>query len=123
MSPRILIVDDDQTISSLFSLDCESRNSDIIVSSAFSGDEGIEAIDRLQPQVLVLDLRMSKGDGFHVLDHLKSIGSTMPVVVVTNYKNEEYERRCTEYGVRKYLVKHEHPMSRIVDTVRACIPS
>lgn len=123
MSARILIVDDDQTISSLFSLDCESRDSDVIIHTALSGDEGIEAIDRLQPQVLVLDLRMSKGDGFHVLEHLKSIGSTMPVVVVTNYKNEEYERRCTEYGVKKYLVKHEHPMSRIVDTVRACIPA
>lgn len=121
MSSRILIVDDDQTISSLFSLDCESRDADVIISSALSGDEGIEAIERLQPQVLVLDLRMSKGDGFHVLEHLKSIGSSMPVVVVTNYKNAEYERRCQEYGVRKYMIKHEHPMSRIVDTVTACM--
>ena len=122
MCARILIVDDDQTISSLFSLDCESRNSDIIINSAASGEEAIEAIERIRPQVLVLDLRMVKGDGFSVLDHLKSIGSTMPVVVLTNYKNATYESRCKEYGVRNYLIKHEHPMSRIVDTVQACLP-
>lgn len=123
MSHRILIADDDQTICTLFSLDCETRGSEAMVSAVSSGDAAIEAIDRLQPQVLVLDLRMSKGDGFHVLDHLKSIGSTMPVVVVTNYKSPAYEERCKEYGVKRYMIKHEQPMSRIVDTVHACLPS
>jgi NarL family two-component system response regulator YdfI len=121
MSARILIADDDQTICSLFSLDCETRGSDATVSTVASGDEAIIAIDRLKPQVLVLDLRMSKGDGFHVLEHLKETGSTIPVVVVTNYKNDAYEQRCKEYGVKNYMIKHEHPMSRIVDTVTACI--
>ena len=116
---RILIADDDHTICSLFSLDCENKNDDTIVSAAGSGQEAIDAIDRLQPEVLVLDLRMSKGDGFEVLDHLKKIGSTMPVVVLTNYKNETYEARCKEYGVREYMIKHEHPISRIVDTVHS----
>ena len=123
MSPRILLVDDDQTVCTLFSLDCETRGSDAYVSSVSNGDAAIEAIDRLQPQVLVLDLRMTKGDGFHVLEHLKTIGSTMPVVVVTNYKNDAYMERCKEYGVKRYMIKHEHPMSRIVDTVHACLPA
>jgi len=121
MSPRILIADDDRTICSLFSLDCESRDLDVYVDGVASGDEAIDAINRTQPQVLVLDLRMSKGDGFHVLEHLKTTGSTIPVVVVTNYKNDDYIRRCKEYGVRDYMIKYEHPMSRIVDTVRSCI--
>jgi NarL family two-component system response regulator YdfI len=123
MSARILIADDDQTICSLFSLDCETRGNDATVSTVASGDEAIVAIERLKPQVLVLDLRMSKGDGFHVLEHLKETGSTIPVVVVTNYKNDAYEQRCKEYGVKKYMIKHEHPMSRIVDTVTACLES
>jgi NarL family two-component system response regulator YdfI len=123
MSARILIADDDQTICSLFSLDCETRGADATVSTVASGDEAIVAIERLKPQVLVLDLRMSKGDGFHVLEHLKETGSTIPVVVVTNYKNDAYEQRCKEYGVKRYMIKHEHPMSRIVDTVTACLES
>ncbi len=121
MSARILIADDDQTICSLFSLDCESREIDALVTAVKSGDEAIAEMNRVKPQVLVLDLRMSKGDGFHVLEHLKATGSTVPVIVVTNYKNAEYETRCKEYGVKQYLIKHEHPMSRIVDTVTACI--
>ena len=123
MASRILIADDDQTICSLFSLDCENRNVDTVVSSAGTGQEAIAAIDRLQPEVLVLDLRMSKGDGFEVLDHLKKIGSTMPVVVLTNYKNETYEARCKEYGVREYMIKHEHPIGRIVQTVHSYLPA
>jgi len=123
MSARILIVDDDQTVCSLFSLDCETRGSDVYVNAVASGDEAIVAIERLQPQVLVLDLRMAKGDGFHVLEHLKAIGSTMPVVVVTNYKNDAYVERCKEYGVRDYIIKHEQPMRRIVDTVHAYLPA
>ena len=121
MSARILLADDDHTISTLFSLDCETRGIDVTVSTALSGDDAIVAIDTLRPEVLVLDLRMAKGDGFHVLEHLKAIGSTMPVVVVTNYKNDAYAERCKEYGVKNYMIKHEHPMSRIVDTVHACL--
>ena len=123
MSPRILLVDDDQTVCTLFSLDCETRGSDAYVTAVSSGDDAIIAIERLQPHVLVLDLRMAKGDGFHVLEHLKTTGSTLPVIVLTNYKNDAYVERCKEYGVKNYMIKHEHPMSRIVDTVHACLPT
>lgn len=123
MSPRILIADDDQTICTLFALDCETRESTAMVSTAGNSAEAIDAIQRLQPQVIVLDLRMTKGDGFGVLDYLKQTNSPIPVVVVTNYKNDEYVARCKEYGVRDYLIKHEHPMRRIVDTVHGYLPA
>lgn len=123
MASRVLIVDDDHMMPSLFSLDCETRGDDIVVSSASNGTEAIAAIERLRPSVLVLDLRMAGGDGFGVLEHLRATGSTMPVVVLTNYKNESYEARCKEYGVRRYMIKHEHPMRAIVDTVTACLPA
>lgn len=120
---HILLVDDDQTIAKIFSLDCETRSDDIRVSVAENGEQAIASISASQPHVIVLDLRMVKGDGFSVLEHIKKAGLEIPVVVMTNYKNDSYMERCKEYGVKNYMVKHEHTMRRIVDTVQAYLPA
>lgn len=122
MSKTILIADDDSTVVKLFQLDTESKDIDIVIRSSSNGEETITAIATHKPDVIVLDIRMLKGDGFHVLDHMKKENMDIPVVILTNYQSDEYIAKSKKYGnVKNYLVKHDVPMSRVIDTVSAVI--
>ncbi len=120
MSKTILIADDDAMIMQIFSLGMEQNASDIRIHSATTGESTILAIQSVKPDVLVLDIRMPQGDGFSVLEYLKKEKINMPVVVLTNYRNDDYVTKCRAYGVKDYLIKHEMKIDRIVERVNAC---
>ncbi len=118
MAKTILIADDDSTVMKLFQLDTESKNVEIVIRSSSNGEETIEAIDAHKPDVVILDIRMLKGDGFHVLDHMKKEKNETPVVILTNYRNEEYAAKSKKYGnVKNYMIKHEVPMNRVIAAI------
>jgi len=121
MLKKILIADDDAMILQIVSLGMEQRNNDVSVHGATTGEETIAAINAVKPDVVVLDIRMPQGDGFSVLEHLKNQNNTVPVVILTNYRNDDYQAKCRAYGVKDYLIKHEMKMDRIVERVNACI--
>lgn len=117
MSKTILIADDDSTMMQLFSLSMERRDESVSVRSAENGEEAIASIMHQKPDVLVLDLRMPKKDGFAVLEYLQEHAAEIPVVILTNYKTDEYVARCEHFGVKEYLVKHELKIDRIIEKV------
>lgn len=120
MAKTILIADDDSTIVKLFQLDIEGRNGDVAIHSTDSGEGTISAIDRVKPDVIVLDIRMPRGDGFSVLDYLKENNMDIPVVIVTNYRNEDYVKKSKTFSnVREYIVKHEVRVDRVFQAVSA----
>lgn len=118
MSKTILVADDDSTIVKLFSLDAESRNRDVSIHSSGTGEETMEMLASHKPDILVLDIRMPKGDGFTVLEYLKKHNIDIPVVILTNYRTTEYLKKSKTYAqVKEYIVKHESRIDRIIDTV------
>lgn len=120
MSKTILIADDDAMIMQIFSLGMEQNSSDVQIHSTSTGESTIIAIKKVKPDVLVLDIRMPQGDGFTVLEYLKKEKMNIPVVILTNYRNDDYVTKCREYGVKDYLVKHEMKIDGIVQRVSAC---
>ncbi len=118
MSRTILIADDDSTIMKLFHLDAESRDTDVMIRSSGTGEETIEMLMQSKPDILLLDIRMPKGDGFVVLDHLKANKIDIPVIIITNYRTDDYIKKSKTYAqVKEYIVKHETRIDRIIDTV------
>lgn len=118
----ILIADDDTTVVKLFHLDMESRDVEVSVRSSGTGEDTIEAVNSMKPDVIVLDIRMPKGDGFAVLEHLKKNNLDIPVLILTNYRNDDYVTKSKTYGmVKDYIVKHEVRMERVIDAVNQCI--
>lgn len=118
MAKTILIADDDSTIVKLFHLDAESRNTDVVIRTSATGEETIEMLKHGKPDVLVLDIRMPKGDGFTVLEHLQKHKIDLPVIILTNYRNDEYLKKSKTYGqVKEYIVKHETRIDRVIGTV------
>jgi DNA-binding NarL/FixJ family response regulator len=114
MTKRVLIADDDAMLLQLLRMEFEQRESAVDLVTAENGTEAIEAIDSVRPSVLILDLRMPKGDGFSVLEHIQKAKYDFPVIVLTNYNKPEYRERCTHLGVHEYIVKSEMRFSQIM---------
>lgn len=120
MAKTILIADDDATVVNLFHLDAEGRNSDITIRSSENGLDAIRIIEESKPDLVILDIRMPKADGFAVLEHLQKNQLDIPVLILTNYKNAEYVQKSKSYSnVRDYIVKHEVSMNQVLKAVGA----
>ena len=120
MSKTILIADDDAMITQLFHLGFEQAGHDVHVKSATSGELAISALEEKKPDVLVLDIKMPNGDGMVVLEHVKNKEWDLPVIILTNVYDKELQDQCLQYGVRDYLIKHEHKFDHILAKVCAC---
>lgn len=77
------------------------------VMVAKDGPTGLETAAAAQPGLIFLDIRMPRMDGIEVLEHLMAGPATrqIPVVMLSNYDDSTYVKRCMALGAREYLVK------------------
>jgi DNA-binding NarL/FixJ family response regulator len=77
-----------------------------IVGQAENVAEAISAIRNLQPDVVILDIRMpGGGSGIDVLENIKQNDSTRLVIILTNYPYPGYRQKCLQAGADFFLDK------------------
>jgi CheY-like chemotaxis protein len=76
--PRMLIVDDDPAWRNLYRMTFESQ---FEVFEAMDGFQALSVLDAVRPNVVILDLRMPKMDGFDFIQRLQKRGVRVPIVV------------------------------------------
>lgn len=74
-----------------------------IVGACADGKEGIDLIDKLQPNFVVTGLVLSSIDGFEVLKHLSAIRRSVKAVVVSALKNERIIKNAMDLGALYYM--------------------
>lgn len=102
---RILIADDHAVAREGLRAMLGRRKDFQVVGDARDGEEAIARYEELKPDVLLLDLRMPRRDGFAVLDALKGRCPPACVLVMTTYEGDEDVRRALAAGARGYLLK------------------
>ena len=102
---RVLLVEDEESLRRVMK-DLLEREG-FVVFEASDGVIALDEIDRLAPDLVVLDLNLPRLDGYGVLSHLRARPSTqkLPVIVLTAKGDEESEVRVFEYGASDYLTK------------------
>jgi DNA-binding NarL/FixJ family response regulator len=76
-----------------------------VVGTASDGASVVTEVQRLNPDVLVVDITMPVMNGIDAVHKLKSSGSTVKVVFLTINNGEEYVKACLEEGARGYVWK------------------
>jgi DNA-binding NarL/FixJ family response regulator len=76
-----------------------------VVGWADRAGEATEAVARLKPQFVVLDLRLAEGSGLSVLEAAKHLDPPPVVAVLTNFPYEQYRARCAELGADGFFDK------------------
>ena len=102
---RVLLVEDEESLRRVMK-DLLEREG-FVVYEAGDGVIALDEIDRLAPDLVVLDLNLPRLDGYGVLSHLRARPSTqkLPVIVLTAKGDEDSEVRVFEYGASDYLTK------------------
>lgn len=80
-----------------------------IVGMAKNGEETLELVHELSPDVLFLDINMPYMTGIQMTEKLREENSDLMVVFVTGYSEFEYARRAIQLGVEEYLLKPFSP--------------
>jgi DNA-binding NarL/FixJ family response regulator len=76
-----------------------------IVGQATQVVEAINAIQKLQPDVVILDIRMPGGSGIDVLETIKQDVLAPIVIILTNYPYPGYQQKCLQAGADFFLDK------------------
>jgi excisionase family DNA binding protein len=104
---RILVVDDDDALLAALRDTLRDVIPDSTVQTATDGYEALVQVGAFRPDVLVLDIRMPRLDGFEVCRRLKQRKETsaIRILAVTAYPEEEVRERVLESGADDFLEK------------------
>ena len=105
MAKRLLIVDDEETITfSLYQSFIHSAN-DYEVVTAASGEEALDRIKENSFDLVVTDIMMPGIDGFELLNAIHTENPETNVIIMTAYGSEIYKERAMKEGARYYVEK------------------
>ncbi len=115
---RILIIEDEEFLVPALRSDLEMEGCAIDVSG--SGDEAIRHIRDNRPDLILLDLLMTKQDGFYVVQKLKKNPDWMPIPVIVSSplgSNSEI-KRALEMGADDYYVKSPYVIDEVIEKMK-----
>ncbi len=100
---RILIIDDDTYICKL--LDNYLNKNGYHTESAFTGASAIKKLDKSEYDLILTDYRLPDKDGFDILNHARSKNSSIPVIIMTAYKELSTAVKLIKSGAYDYITK------------------
>lgn len=114
---KILLIEDEQIIVDLLQRKLKDAGYEVIVTK--DGQAGLEAIKRIKPDLVLLDVIMPKMGGFEVMEEVNKDQELkkIPVVIISNSGQPVELDRARELGVRDWLVKTEFDPQEVIDKV------
>jgi DNA-binding NarL/FixJ family response regulator len=106
MRPTVLIVDDHEAFRQSASALLEAEGFDV-VGQAADGPDAIAQVERLQPQVVLLDIQLPDLDGFAVAERLAALPDAPRVVLISSRDANAYGPRLGETSAQGFLTKRE----------------
>lgn len=116
---HVLIADDSEIFRSTLCGYLQQLPEVATVATARDGIEALEQIHRAVPDLLLLDLRMPRMDGFEVLRRLQLLAPHLCVLVLSAQSGKAYQETALREGASAYLDKAD--TSRIIDTLQAML--
>lgn len=102
MDSKILVIDDEKAIADIIKFNLEKEG--YKVSTAYDGEEGVQAVDNILPDLVILDIMMPKKDGFQVLKEIR-VKHKIPVIMLTAKEEEVDKVLGLELGADDYITK------------------
>ncbi len=110
---RVLFVEDDPSVAQMYKLKLELDGYDVEVVS--DGEKALDVARSSPPEIIFLDIRLPKLDGFGVLEALRKDSRTrhVPVVILSNYSEKQLVDRGLRLGALEYLIKTQTTPARL----------
>jgi DNA-binding NarL/FixJ family response regulator len=114
---RVLLCDDQALVRSGFHMILDAREDLEVVGEAENGREAVELTRRLDPDVVLMDVRMPELDGVAATRELVGAGSRARVLILTTFDLDEYVYDAIRAGASGFLLKDVRP-AELVEAIR-----
>ncbi|MEX1139192.1 MAG: response regulator transcription factor [Bacteroidota bacterium] len=102
---NVVIVDDSPIVRARLITMLDDLENVRIVGQAKSGEEALEVVSRINPDAMILDIRMPGLSGVDVLERLKKSHPNMRIIMITNFPYQQYRERCLAAGADHFFDK------------------
>jgi DNA-binding NarL/FixJ family response regulator/class 3 adenylate cyclase len=114
---RVLIADDQALVRSGFTMILEKQRDIHIVGDAEDGAEAVRLVGELEPDVVLMDIRMPELDGLEATRRILALPNAPRVIVLTTFDMNEYVYEAMKAGASGFLLKDTRP-ELLIDAVR-----
>lgn len=115
---RVLIVDDSEALVQRLTSRLREVAGVEIVGQAGSVPDAVREIQQAKPDVVILDICMPGGSGIDVLESVKKDPFPPIVIVLSNYSDRPYRRKCLKSGARFFFDKSIE-FDRVAEVLRS----
>lgn len=116
---RILIVDDQRLFAEGLRTILESRTGEMtVVGIAENGEQAIAAVSTLDPDIVLMDVRMPVMDGVEATKQILGVHPDVRIVMLTTFDDDEYVKYSLANGAIGYLLKNRPP-AELIASIRA----
>jgi two-component system chemotaxis response regulator CheY len=114
---KILTVDDSRTMRDMLRLALTGAGFNVV--QAVDGKDGLEVLEREDPDLVITDINMPKMDGFGFIEGARRIDRfrVVPILVLTTESDAEKKQRARSAGATGWIVKPFDPL-KLVDVIR-----
>lgn len=118
---KIAIIEDDAVISQMYRMKFEAEGYE--VQMAGNGRIGVELVEKMRPDIILLDLRMPEMDGAEALIQIRKHdwGKDIPVLILTNVGEEEAPKELEHLNVLSYIVKADLTPRQVTEKVKEAL--
>ena len=118
---KILLVEDDSFLSSLLKNRLQKEGFEVIVAK--DGDEAVNYLKNINPDLLLLDLILPKKTGFEVMEELRSNPQlqgnvNLPIIVISNLGQQEDVTKSRQLGAIEYYVKAKVSIDELIEKIK-----
>ena len=114
--PKVVLVDDEPRLRAQLGAVLADYGVEIL-GEAGTGREGVELASRLQPDVVLMDLRMPELDGIAATRQLSQLLPSTAVIMLSAYEDQALMSEAGEAGAYAYLIKG-CPVSQLVEVIK-----
>ncbi len=116
---RVIIADDHPVVRKGLRMTLEEFGAEIeLVGEAADGTAAVQLVEEIQPDVVLLDIRMPGMDGLEALEHMRASSPQVAVVILTTYNEDAFLLRGLQAGACGYLLK-DCPLETLLHAIRA----
>lgn len=105
---KILLIDDDELITMSLEMIINAEEGFEVIGKGNSGREGVKLYDELQPDLLLMDIRMADMNGLEAAEEILSKHKDAIILFLTTFSDDEYIVKALKLGVRGYLLKQDY---------------
>lgn len=118
---KIAIIEDDPVISQMYRMKFEAEGFDVKLAN--NGEAGVDLVEAMNPDIILLDIQMPKMTGEEALMQIRAEdwGASVPVIILTNLGAEEAPKTLKTLGIHSYIVKADLTPKQVVERVKEAL--